>query len=42
MYHLENYLLFSFMKKYTSFSTLDDLLKAGGFNVESEEDFESI
>jgi hypothetical protein len=32
----------SFMKKYTSFSTLDDLLKAGGFNVESEEDFESI
>ncbi len=32
----------SFMNKYTSFSTLDELLKAGGFNVESEEDFEAI
>lgn len=32
----------SFMKKYTSFSTMDELLKAGGFNVESQEDFEAI
>lgn len=32
----------SFMKKYTSFSTLDDFLKAGGFDIESQEDFEAI
>lgn len=32
----------SFMTKYTSFSTMDELLKAGGFNVESQEDFEAI
>lgn len=32
----------SFMRKYTSFSTMDELLKAGGFNVESQEDFEAI
>lgn len=32
----------SFMRQHTSFSSLDDLLKAGGFNVESQEDFEAI
>ena len=32
----------SFMRKYTSFSTLDELLQAGGFKVESQEDFEAI
>ena len=32
----------SFMRKYTSFSTLDELFAAGGFNVESQEDFEAI
>lgn len=30
------------MRKYTSFSSLDELLDAGGFKVESEEDFEAI
>lgn len=32
----------SFMQKYTPFSSLDELLNAGGFNVESQEDFEAI
>ncbi len=32
----------SFMRKYTSFSSMDELLKAGGFSVESQEDFEAI
>ena len=32
----------SFMKKYTSFSSMDELLNAGGFKVESQEDFEAI
>ena len=32
----------SFMRKYTSFSSMDELLNAGGFNVESQEDFEAI
>ncbi len=32
----------SFMRKYTSFSTLDELLQAGGFKIESQEDFEAI
>lgn len=32
----------SFMRKYTSFSTMDELLKAGGFHVESQKDFEAI
>ncbi len=32
----------SFMHKYTSFSSMDELLKAGGFHAESQEDFESI
>ena len=32
----------SFMKKYTSFSTMDELLNVGGFKVESQEDFEAI
>ena len=32
----------SFMRKYTSFSTLDELFSTGGFKVESQEDFEAI
>ena len=32
----------SFMLKYTSFSSMDELINAGGFNVESQEDFEAI
>ena len=32
----------SFMKKYTSFSSIDELFKMGGFNIESQEDFEAI
>ncbi|WP_331463459.1 MULTISPECIES: hypothetical protein [Lachnospiraceae] len=32
----------SFMKKYTSFSSMDELLNAGGFKVESQEDFKNI
>lgn len=32
----------SFMRKYTSFSSMDELLDAGGFNVNSKEDFENI
>jgi len=32
----------SFMRKYTPFSSMDDLLEAGGFNAESQEDFEAI
>ena len=32
----------SFMRKHTSFSSMDELLKAGGFNVESQADFEAI
>lgn len=32
----------SFMRKYTSFSSMDELLNAGGFKAESQEDFESI
>lgn len=32
----------SFMQEYTPFSSLDELLTAGGFNVESSEDFEAI
>lgn len=32
----------SFMRKYTSFSSMDELLNAGGFKVESQEDFENI
>lgn len=32
----------SFMRKYTSFSSMDELLDAGGFKVESQEDFEAI
>jgi len=32
----------SFMQKNTSFSSMDELIKAGGFKVESQEDFESI
>ena len=32
----------SFMKKYTSFSSMDELLDASGFKVESQEDFEAI
>jgi len=31
----------SFMRKYTSFSSMDELLSAGGFNIESPEDFEN-
>ncbi len=32
----------SFMRRYTSFSSMDELLEAGGFHVESQEDFEAI
>lgn len=32
----------SFMRKYTSFSSVNELLDAGGFNIESQEDFEAI
>lgn len=32
----------SFMRKYTSFTSFDELLAAGGFIVNSEEDFEAI
>ncbi|AEV17605.1 MULTISPECIES: hypothetical protein [Geobacillus] len=32
----------SFMEKYTQFSSFDDFLKAGGFFVETQEDFEAI
>lgn len=31
-----------FMWKYTNFSSLDELLNAGNFKVQSQEDFESI
>lgn len=31
-----------FMRKYTSFSSMDELLDAGGFKVESQEEFEAI
>lgn len=32
----------SFMKKYTNFVTIDELLISGGFNVETTEEFEAI
>ena len=32
----------SFMRKYTSFTSMGELLNAGGFKVESQEDFEAI
>lgn len=32
----------SFMRKYTSFSSMDELFGAGGFKVESQRDFEAI
>lgn len=32
----------SFMRKNTSFSSIDELLQSGGFHVESQEDFEAI
>lgn len=32
----------SFMRKYTKFSSFDDLLVAGNFNVKSNSDFEAI
>lgn len=32
----------AFMRKYTQFSTFDELLDAGGFVVNSQEDFEAI
>ena len=31
-----------FMRRYTEFSTFEELLEKGGFEVESEEDFEAI
>ncbi len=31
-----------FMRKYTSFASFDDLLKAGGFHAETTEEFEAI
>lgn len=32
----------SFMLKHTSFSSMDELLKAGGYIIESQEDFKNI
>lgn len=32
----------SFMRKYTSFDSMSDLLEAGGFHVETQEDFKAI
>jgi len=32
----------AFMKKYTEFSSFEEFLSAGNFNVESQEDFEAI
>ena len=32
----------SFMQKYTSFSSIDDLFTSGGFNAESQDAFEAI
>lgn len=32
----------SFMRKYTRFSSMNELLNAGGFKVETQEDFEAI
>lgn len=32
----------SFMRKYTSFSSMNELLEAGGFHVESQEDFDAV
>lgn len=32
----------SFMQKHTSFSSVDELFSAGGFKVESQEDFDAI
>lgn len=31
-----------FMDEYTDFPSIDDLLNAGGFNAETDEDFEAI
>lgn len=39
---LEDLFHSSFMRKYTSFSSINELFKAGGFEVESQEDFESL
>ncbi len=33
---------FSFMTKYTQYESFDEFLKAGGFEVNSQEDFEAI
>lgn len=38
----DNLFTTSFMKKYTSFSSIDEFLNAGGFNVQTQEDFEAI
>lgn len=32
----------SFMKKYTLFSSFDELLQSGGFKADSQEEFEAI
>ncbi len=32
----------SFMRKYTSFSSIDEFLNAGGFDAQSQEAFEAI
>lgn len=32
----------TFMRKYTTFTTFDELLKAGGFQAETAEEFEAI
>lgn len=32
----------SFMRKYTRFSSIDDLLDAGGFHAETNEEFDAI
>lgn len=32
----------AFMRKYTSFSSFDELMEAGGFHAETSEEFEAI
>lgn len=39
---IKNYLVPTFMKKYTVFSCLDDFLQSAGFAVATQQDFELI
>lgn len=38
----DNLFTTSFMQKYTSFSSIDEFLNAGGFTAQTQEDFEAI